>query len=294
MINFRDIEYILYAAQSGSFAGAAKACNISQPSLSIQIKKVEDRLGNRIFVRSKKGVKLTSFGETIVPHLINVQKELKAIDTISQHMINQPKPHLKIGVIHTVAPYLLPRIKNEAQIQFSENSTHQLVNKLINEEIDAAILALPIKLMQLESIKLYREPYYLVSSENNPMLEQINMDNMLPPEGTQFLILSEEHCLGQHMVELCNLRQYQHETGDKYRATSLETIRQMVAVSNNLTLLPALAHRHNDGLGYRSLPKRFFREIGLVFNNQTPHLNDIYSFADEIKTLIGNAINPQL
>ena len=285
MINHRDIDYIIHAAKSGSFANAARACNISQPSLSIQIKKVEERLGNRLFIRSKKGVQLTPFGESILPHLMLIQEQFLQIETISQNALNQPKPRLKIGVIHTVAPYLLPRIKNEAKIKFSESSTHELIKQLLNNKIDAAILALPIQLVQLQALKLYREPFHLVSAKHNPYINEMNLETMEPPKGCQFLTLSEEHCLGQQMIELCNLKQHQHDMSDSFRATSLETIRHMVADSDNLTLMPALAQRQSDGLHYRQLPNRFYREIGLVFNTNASQLNDIHGFADEVKAL---------
>lgn len=282
-MNIRDIEYILSAAEEGSFAKAAKVCNVSQPSLSIQIKKVEDRLGTHLFIREKRGVRLSEFGESIRPQLETVLQAVSDIERRAEIELDKPKEPLRLGAIATVAPYIFPYIRDIENIAFEESTTAALIKQLLDEEIDAALLALPIQVPQLTSLSLFKEPLLLAAAEDNVRAEEMNVDTMEPPTGSRFLVLYDEHCLGEQTLNLCKL---DHQIGNKvFRATSLETIRHMVATSEDITLMPALARRKSDGLVYYDLPDRYYRTIGIVYKGRNQNTPAIQTLSNKIKSL---------
>lgn len=282
-MNLRDIEYILAAAETGNFARAAELCNVSQPSLSIQIKKVEERLGSALFVRDKKGVRLSEFGHTTITYFEDIHKNVAQINNLARKKQDIPPPRIRVGAIATAAPYILPHVMHIENLDVEESTTADLIQKILNDEIDAALLALPTKAPMLSSVKLYDEPFYLVTAEENHSADDMDYDTMEPPQGCKILALTEEHCMGEQTMSLCKLR-----LDDKnriFKATSLETIRHMVATSNDMTLMPALAWRGNDGLTYHKLPKKFHRKMGLVFKSRSEKIEQIHELRDTIKAL---------
>ncbi len=282
-MNLRDIEYILAAAEIGSFAKAARVCHISQPSLSIQIKKVEELLGCALFIRDKKGVRLSEFGETVLSYFKEIQDNVSKIHTMAQKQRSEPLPTIRLGAIATAAPYIFPYITDIENLVFEESTTVELIKKLLDDEIDAALLALPVKVPLLTSMSLYKEPFYLVAAQNNPYAQTIDVETIALPPECRFLVLSEEHCMGEQTMSLCKLnRNNNHKI---FKATSLETIRHMVATSNDITLMPALARRHNDGLSYYDLSPRYHRDIGLVYKARTRHTEQIHNLHAKVKTL---------
>ena len=282
-MNFRDVEYILASIQTGSFAKASEICSISQPSLSIQIKKVEKLLKLRVFIRDKNGVKLTEFGRLILPYFESIQQNVTQIHKLAQKQQNILNDPIKIGAIATVASYIFPYLTNVEEIDFEESTTADLMRNLLDNKIDAALLAMPVKAPQLTSLILYEEPFYLVSSKKNKMINNMDLKKIHPPVGCRLLILSDEHCMGEQTFNLCQLNK---DCNNKvFKAASLETIRHMVSTSNDITLIPALAKRNNDGLKYYPLDSRFCREIGLVFNSRNPHAEKILNLYEKIKKI---------
>lgn len=280
MLSAREVQYILSIAEKGAFSKAAQACHISQPSLSAQIKKVEERLGLPLFIRTKKGVSLTSFGERVLPHIQEIQKQYNAIQADAYAMCQTPKRPVRMGIIPTVGPYLLPKMKGGAAYTFTEAPTQNLIELLLKDEMDAAIVALPLMLPQFETMKLYREPFYLAGAAENPHLMHVDLEQGYFPEGCRLLILSEEHCMGEQTAKLCQLN-LAHRN-DTFKATSLETLRHMVSDSLDVTLIPESAKREGDGLTYRSLPSKFYREIGVIYKATSARRGDVVAFRDFI------------
>lgn len=294
-MNLRDIEYILTAAELKNFARAAQMCHISQPSLSIQIKKVEKQLGHAIFIREQRGVRLSEFGQTLLPHLKSIQDSIQDINTLVANLGGQTRPTVTLGAISTVAPYVFPYLKDFDGLILRESVTTELIKNLLDNEIDAALLALPVKIPFLKSLRLYREPFYLAGAKRNKFVHQINLDAIEFPPKCRFLILSEEHCMGEQTLSLCQLEN--RGKNDVYKATSLETLRQMAATGTDVTLMPALARRKNDGLQYRSLPEKFHRDIGIIYNEKNPKLQHIQKLYEHLKhTPVIQSLNlqPQL
>lgn len=282
-MNLRDIEYILSAAETGNFARAAQLCNVSQPSLSIQIKKVEERLGSPLFIRDKKGVRLSEFGQSTISYFEDIQKNVAHINSLARQKQDMPPPQITVGAIATAAPYILPHLMHIQNLNVEEATTSLLIQKILNDEIDAALVALPTKVPLLSSVSLYDEPFYLVAAEGNPYVEDMDLNTMEPPEDCRILALTEEHCMGEQTMSLCKIRLDQKNR--VFKATSLETIRHMVATSNDMTLMPALAWRSHDGLSYHELPEKFHRKIGLVFKSRTDKIEQIHELRDTIKRL---------
>ncbi len=280
-MNLRDIEYILAAVDSGSFARAAEICHVSQPSLSIQIKKVERELGHPIFIRDQRGVRLSPYGLKILRHLETIMQEVDQIRHAAEPPDTPDVTPVRIGAIATVAPYIFPILMNVEGVDLEESTTEELLRSLMDERIDAAILALPVKVSVLSAARLFTEPFYLACARDNPVVERMNLDKLTPPEESRFLILSAEHCMSEQTINLCQLNP--NRLNRVVRATSLETIRLMVATSADITLMPALARRDNDGLDYHPLPKRFSREIGLVYKSRTARIEPLQSIAQQIR-----------
>ena len=281
-MNLRDIDYILMAAEVGSFAKAAERCFVSQPSLSIQVKKAEDSLGQAIFVRHKNGVRLTAFGEKILPHLRKVQAEISAINDLS----HKSGEVLRLGAIATVAPYIFTEIADLQNIIFEESVTSDLLQRLSSGEIDVALLALPIKESGLAHSLLYREPFYLASAKGNENLSSIDLDDLNSlPKNCRFVVLTEEHCLAQQVLHLCHLdKSSGTDSGaDIFRASSLEMARRLVAGGKDVTLIPARAKRDDDGLEYRSLANRYYRDIALVYRKDSSNMRSIKQLHRNLK-----------
>ena len=279
-MNLRDIDYILMAAEVGSFAKAAERCFVSQPSLSIQIKKTEELLGQAIFARHKNGVRLTAFGEKILPHLLAVQKEILAIKGFSK----QSGQVLRLGAIATVAPYIFTEIADLDDIIFEESVTSDLLQRLNSGEIDAALLALPVEVADLTHSLLYREPFYLAGAKGNKYLDDIDLDSIeAAQKNCRFIVLSEEHCLAQQVVHLCRLNISKNKNADIFRASSLEMARRLVANGQDITLIPARAKRDDDGLTYRALGNRYYRDIGLVYRKDASNIRNIKRLYKNLK-----------
>ena len=283
-MNCRDIEYILSAAETGSFAAAAALCHVSQPSLSIQIKKVEDQLGHIIFMRGQKGVQLTSFGEELVKYLQTIQHNLQSINTLAKNYQGQKQPPIRLGAIATTAPYLFPYLLDSRDFILTESTTKALIKDLLNEAIDAAILALPVRIYGLDILHLYDEPFLLAMSKAGHCADNINLENLRIGDECRFLLLSEEHCMANQTFDICKLDTHKKDRVFKY--TSLETIRKMLVKSDgDVTLMPALARRENDGLSYYTLGSQYFRSIGLVFRSDFSSRDSIDKLAIQLKTL---------
>lgn len=282
-MNFRDIEYILTAADSGSFAQAAKICHVSQPSLSIQIKKIEERLGHKIFIREKKGVRLTAFGVHISDHLQTIHESMESIESLAKTYHQIEKKPLKIGAIATTAPYLFPFLNDLETVSLEEGKTELLLQKLMADDIDAAILALPVKIPLIKTLFLYDEPFYLATSKHGKCKDKNDLEAIKQSDNCRFLILTEEHCMGEQAIDLCKLNMYNKNRVCKF--ASLETIRQMVAKSDiDVTLMPKMAVREHDGLVYQELPPKYYRSMGLVFKAGNINYERIISTFEILKT----------
>ncbi len=273
-MNLRDLEYILAVASHKSFSGAAAACNVSQPSLSTQVRKVEDELGARIFERDSRHVYLTAFGGVFVKHATSALGEIDAIRAAARQSLDPFAGQFSLGAIATVAPYYFPevlkRIKKKAprlQLSLQEGQTARLAEALLAGRLDAAIMSLPVDGQLFESAPLFSDPFYLAVPEDHRLAKRrlvVEADF----EQEKLILLDDGHCLRQQALDVCQKGVAQEDQA--FLATSLETIRHIVAVGEGVTLMPAIARRKQDGIAYIPVDNpQYSRSIGLVWRRSS-------------------------
>lgn len=256
-MNIRDLEYLVALSEHKHFRKAAEACFVSQPTLSGQIRKLEDELGVALLERTSRRVLFTDAGLSLVAQAQKVLLEVKVLTELASQQGESMAGPVHIGFIPTVGPYLLPHIIPQLKAAFPElelflheAQTHQLVQQLEEGKLDCIILAAVKETEHFIELPLYDEPMVLAVPDEHPWagLEAIDMAQL---NGETLLMLGDGHCLRDQAMGFC-FAAGAHEDGS-FKATSLETLRNMVAAGSGITLLPQLAtpkeHRR-DGVSY--------------------------------------------
>lgn len=282
-MNFRDLEYIIEASKTLSFSKAARNCNVSQPSLSAQIKKLENELGVQIFYRNKRSVSLTAYGEIFVKKAKDIISIKQDLIRASLHDQDPMKGKLRLGGIITIAPYMFPKIIHQLDqsapkltLSLKEAKTEELLKDLLDNKIDAALISLPTDTNVFENCSLFTEPFYLGVSENYMISENpSNSDEIL--RNKDLILLEEGHCFRSQALDVCH--SLSAKENKVFNGTSLETIRQFISTGKGMTLMPAMAVKENDGLKYFHLNNtKYSREIGMVWRkscNKKPQIENI-------------------
>ena len=246
-MNLRDLRYLVALAEHKHFGRAAEACFVSQPTLSTQIKKIEDELGVTLVERTPRRVLLTEVGVEIAQRAREVLNEVEQIRSIARRTRDPESGTVRLGIFPTLAPYLLPHVVPRLRERFpklelllTEEKTEVLLRLLREGKLDAAIMALPLHEDSLHAEFLFEEPFVLAVPGQHALAArtQLKLDEL----GTlKLLLLEEGHCLRDQALEVCHSTGAAERSG--FRATSLETLRQMVAANVGITLLPILAVR---------------------------------------------------
>ncbi len=278
-LKLKDLRYLVALADQRHFGRAAARCFVSQPTLSAQLKKLEQALGVQLIERAPNAVSLTQVGEEIVARARLI---LEASDEVVELARSHHDPlagRLRVALLPTIGPYLLPEVAPvirkalpRLQLHLYEYQTGPMLEKLHGGELDLGILALPVELAGLESRELYKEEFLLAVPERHPLAshERVRVADL---RAETLLLLEEGHCLRDQALEVCG-RVGVRDSQD-FRATSLETLRQMVAAGAGVTLLPELAGRgaYRSGRGVvlrpfvRPAPAR---HIGALWRRTTP------------------------
>jgi len=244
-MNLRDLRYLVALAEERHFGRAAERCHVSQPTLSAQIRKLEEYLGVTLVERRPKRASLTPTGAKIVERARRALQEADAIVGIAKTESDPLAGPLRLALIPTVGPYLLPHVARplkralpRLKLLLYEYQTGPLLEKLRDGEIDLGILALPVTGEDLVTEALYDEPFMLAVPTTHALAER-NRVKVSDLEGETLLLLEDGHCLRDQALEVCSRIRLGEE--QDYRATSLETLRQMVAAGHGITLLPQLA-----------------------------------------------------
>jgi len=301
-MNLRDLSYIIAVAETHHFGQAAQRCFVSQPTLSGQIKKLEEELGVVIFERTNRSVEITPVGETILAHARQIMEQADIIEQLARASQDPLAGPLRIGAIPTLSPYLMPLIllplkKQHPQMKLvlSEELTDTLLERLRNHEIDAALLATEVEEPDLTSIALFDEPFWIAYPRKHPFYtkDKITRKDL---ESVNLLLLAEGHCLADQAMEVCHLkeRSAQGELAD-LRAASLETLLQLVGAGFGCTLVPALAMRGSwtTGSGVVAQPLALpdaHRRIALVYRRSFPRLVALETFASIIRDNLPNTV----
>lgn len=271
----RELEYLVALAQHRHFGRAAKACFVSQPTLSMQIRKLEEQCDVILVERGSRTVRLTAAGKAIVKQAERVLDESNKLMQLATQYRDPFGGELKMGVIPTVAPYLLPKILRliykrfpNLAINLAEAKTSEIHHALEVGELDIGILALPTKKERFIEKQLYREPFLVAMSSRHPKVNTKRM-RLSDLENEQVLLLEDGHCFRDQALEICNSHFAVENTN--YRASSLETLREMVAVNAGITLIPELAVRRSGGVKYVPFRKPVpYRDIGLCWRASSP------------------------
>ncbi len=274
-MNLRDLKYICAIADMRHFGKAAEACFVSQPTLSGQIKKLEEHLGVKIFERTNRQVVPTDTGKDIITHARRILHEVEHIEDLAESAHDPFKGKLRLGAFPTLASYIFPslvgRIKSampDLHLVLIEEKTAILLEKLRSGQIDAALLAMPVEAPHLESTELFTDQFMLATSLDHPLASRSTVKQSALSEH-RLLLLEEGHCLRDQALEVCN-RNGIYEEQD-FRATSLETLRQMVKAGSGITFMPKIAISDDDtGIHYTAFePPVPSRTIGLFWRKTT-------------------------
>jgi len=297
-MNLRAFHYLVTLADVRHFSKAAELCYVSQPTLSTQIRKLEEELDVQLVERSPRKVMLTEVGEEVVERARAMLAEADSIKAIARRSKDPHSGTLRIGIFPTLAPYFLPHVVPEIRRQFPrltlrlfEEKTEDVITMLRQGRLDAGLLALPVDDDQLTARSLFEEPFVLAVPEAHALgtKKTITLEDL---ENQELLLLEDGHCLREQALEVCQLSGA-HEKLD-FHATSMETLRQMVAAGTGITLMPVMAVKppvaHTDNLVTRPFhqpgPKR---TIALVWRKSSA----LGGFLEELAGILAG-IDPQL
>ena len=253
-----EFRYIVAVAKELHFGRAAERCFVSQPTLSVAVKKIEEELGVSIFERHQHDISVTPIGQEIVKQAELILNETNNLKEIAKQNKDPLKGELKVGVIYTIGPYLLPKlipqINKEAPnlvLLIEEDFTKNLGPKLKSGEIDIAILSNPFEESGIETEVLYKEPFQVALPVDHPLTKKKKLKAADLMDDTM-LLLKSGNCFRDQIVELCpsciNSMNEDKKIQKSLESSSLETIRQMVAAGVGITILPALSTETESGL----------------------------------------------
>ena len=240
-----ELRYVVAVAETRHFGQAAERCHVSQPSLSASVKNLEEELGVRLFERGKRGVFLTEAGEQIVAQARRTLEEAERVKTVARQGRDPLKGVLRLGIIHTIAPYLLPdlvaalrRAAPGMPLDVEENTTANLDRMLKAGELDAVILALPYDGPGIETVPLYEEVFRVVAPAKHALARRksVAVEEL---DAGELLLLPVGHCFRDQVLDACLEFSRPPEAGRQ--GNSLETLRSMVASGLGVTVLPATA-----------------------------------------------------
>ncbi len=288
-VTLKQFRYFDALARTGHFGRAADACAISQPALSMQIKELEDALGTQLFERSARSVHLTPLGEDLAARVREILRAVDEIGDLARADDERLVGRFRIGVIPTVAPYLIPRVMQglaadhpDLDIYIRETVTPKLIGELSEGRLDAAILALPASEPGLSEEALFDEDFVLIrptTEASAPVPSKEGLRTM------RLLLLEEGHCFRDQALSFCDIRTAQPR--EMLDGSSLSTLVQMVSVGIGVTLLPEMAlavETRSADVAVQRFPKpQPSRTIGMVWRKSSPLTSQLRQLADLVK-----------
>ena len=291
-MNLKDLKYLVALADTGHFGRAAQRTFVSQPTLSAQLKKLEEYLGVKLVERHPKNVQLTEVGKQIVARARHMLSEGDEILALARNNTDPLSGKLKVALIPTIGPYLLPRVMQKLRkalpqlgLMLYEYQTEDLLKRVKEGEIDVGILALPIEQDGLECRRLYREEFTVALPSDNPLAQKPSI-KVSDLKGQTLLLLEDGHCLRDQALEVCS--RIDVREAEDFRATSLETLRHMVVAGLGVTLMPELAVESPFG-SQRGLVIRQFtkpapaRTVGAVWRKSTARTTAIEAVCEQFQ-----------
>ena len=272
-MELHQLRYATAVARMGNFSRAAEDCHVSQPSLSQQIQKLEGELGERLFDRMKREARVTAYGEVFLRRAQRVLDEVDAAKREASEAKDLLMGKLTLGILPTMAPYLLPRVMVRflkdfpgVEVVVQEDTTERLLKQALAFEIDFAIVSEPIRDQRLEVRRLFTEELWLALPPKHPLTRQaaVSLDDV---DDEPMIVMREGHCLGEQVMGFCDRGNIRPRI--TFQSAQLETVQAMVRAGLGVSLIPAMALRRNqvDSPEYRPLksprPKRSITAVWL-------------------------------
>lgn len=300
-VTLAELRYLVALADQRHFGKAARVCNVTQPTLSAQIQKLERTLGLALFERSSKNVNVSAVGERIVEQaraVLDATEKIRDLATSGRAVLSGP---LRLGIIPTLAPYLLPhfvpalRAEYPAlELELRELKTSEMQDELSAHRLDCGVLATAVPSAGIATEDLFDEPFWLLAPRAHPLAARKEVREA-DLAGHTLLLLDEGHCLRDQALSVCREARAR-DSGDDFRATSLETLRHMVAAGMGCTLLPALAVRREDPQGELvALPFAApspSRRVILAWRKTHPRLADLRELSRFIRSNLPPSVTP--
>jgi LysR family hydrogen peroxide-inducible transcriptional activator len=275
----KQLKYLIALDDRRHFGKAAEACFISQSAFSIAIKELETTLNVQLVERSNKNVMITDIGRAVVNQARLCINDLEVLVDIAAGGQEPLSGRLKLGVIPTIAPFLLPEFISEALKHFPElklflreDKTAVIVEQLLEGKLDLILIALPYQLKNVTVMPLFKDPFLLACRKDSKWLEVTKKRpdfDSLPDES--ILLLEDGHCLRDHALAACHI--HDSDQISRFAATSLQTLLQMVVADIGITFVPAMAQlsviRENSDIELHPMPEQSYREIGIAWRKES-------------------------
>ncbi|WP_127114380.1 LysR substrate-binding domain-containing protein [Shimia sediminis] len=289
-LTLRQLRYFQALSLHAHFGRAAEACAVSQPAMSVQIKELEETLGVRLFERSARHVRLTGFGEVFAERADSILRGVDDLGDLARASREDFSGRLRLGVIPTIAPYLLPTVIGHLshsypllEIHVRETQTSKLLQELAAGRLDTAILALPVSDPAFEEIELFRESFVLVRPESEtgkPVPSPEKLREM------RLLLLEEGHCFRDQALAFCNIQSALPR--ENLDGSSLSTLVQMVSAGIGVTLIPDMAVRVETRSAHVAIDHfgtpQPFRSVGMIWRKSSPLKQRFRQIADLVST----------
>lgn len=302
VMNLRDLQYVVAVADHGHFGRAAEACFVGQPTLSAQIRKLEEHLGVTLFERTKRSVRITPIGETIVDQARGVLDAAERIEETAKASLDPLSGPLRLGMIPTIGPYLTPILLPSLQhglpkmtLSLAEDTTEILERQLLDGQIDAAILATDAGDRRLSEIALFEEPFWIALPRTHPLAAQDELA-LADIEAEELLLLEDGHCLSDQVVSFCS-GAFEGNPRISTQHTSLMTILALVGAGAGVTLVPALSLRGSwvtdSGIVLRKEKTRQAgRAVRVAFRSAFPRRALLEKLADIVAASLPDTVMP--
>lgn len=273
MITLTQLEYIVAVERYGNFRLAAKSCFVTQPTLSMQIQKLEDQLGIMIFDRSRQPITATPIGQKIIAQSRSVLRETAAITELINREQQRIEGELRVAIIPTLAPYLLPLFLQTfsarypgVRLHVEESKTDDIARALRHNQLDVGILVTPLGDELLRELPLFQEPFYVYASEKSELAQKERVgEKDLKSQG--LLLLTEGHCMREQMLSVCRAQAAASEGQLQFESGSIETLCHLVENGHGYTVIPYLAKSWLEPRSGKIIPfvsPQPSREVSLV------------------------------
>ncbi|MCZ6802397.1 MAG: LysR substrate-binding domain-containing protein [Proteobacteria bacterium] len=287
----KQLRYIVELEKHAHFGKAAEACFVSQSAFSVAIRELESTLGTQLFDRTNRRVTITAMGQEIVVQARLVIRDLEALMDMAQISSEPLSGKLRLGIIPTISPFLLPKILPklrsyfpQLQLFLQEDTTQRVYERLMSGELDLILIAFPYELRNVEKMALFKDPFLLAYKKGSQFIEKqkTTADNL---QSESILLLEDGHCLRDHALSACKIRNLNKVS--HFAASSLLTLIEMVEADLGVTYLPEMAKGSpmlkNTNIKTQAMPKSSHREIGLTWRKGSARGKEFKMLGEFIK-----------